>query len=103
MHVQTIKCVFNRIGMPKLLGLVKFRLTKFLKDYLLYFNFFKLFYPEIFFMNTQEFCVLGLLWQLPYLHLAVCFVFVFCQVYYLTRFNDLILLKRVGHPSKWFE
>ncbi len=40
MHAQTIKCVFNRIGMPKLLGLVKFRLTNFLKDYLFYFNFF---------------------------------------------------------------
>ncbi len=27
-------------------------------------------------MNTQEFCVMGLLWQLPYyLHLAVCFCF----------------------------
>ncbi len=31
MHAETIKCVFNRIGMPKLLGLVKFRLTNFLK------------------------------------------------------------------------
>ncbi len=40
MHAQTIKCVFNRIGMPKLLGLMKFRLTNFLKDYLFYFNFF---------------------------------------------------------------
>ncbi len=60
MHAQTIKCVFNRIGMPKLLGLVKFRLTNFKK-----------------FSNTQEFCVLGLLWQIPYLHLAVCFGFWF--------------------------
>ncbi len=40
MHAQTINCVFNRIGMPKLFGLVKFRLTNFLKDYLFYFNFF---------------------------------------------------------------
>ncbi len=40
MHAQMIKCVFNRIGMPKLLGLVKFRLINFLKDYLFYFNFF---------------------------------------------------------------
>ncbi len=40
MHAQTIKCVFNRIDMPKLLGLVKFRLTNFLKDYLFYFNIF---------------------------------------------------------------
>ncbi len=40
MNAQTIKCVFNRIGMPKLLGLVKFRLTNFLKDYLFYFNLF---------------------------------------------------------------
>ncbi len=38
MHAQTIKCVFNRIGMPKLLGLVKFRLTHFLKDYLFSIN-----------------------------------------------------------------
>ncbi len=30
------------------------------------------------------------------LYLAVCFLFLFfCQIYYLTRFNDLILLKRV--------
>ncbi len=36
MHAQTIKCVFNRIGMPKLLGLVKFRLTNFLKDSVLF-------------------------------------------------------------------
>ncbi len=41
MHAQTIKCVFNRIGMPKLLGLVKFRLTNFLKDYPFYFNILK--------------------------------------------------------------
>ncbi len=60
MHAQTIKGVLNRIGMPKLLGLVKFRLTNFLKDYLFYFNFF--FNSSIqkkIFMNTQEFCVLG--------------------------------------------
>ncbi len=42
MHAQMIKCVFNRIGIPKLLGLVKFRLTNFLKDYLFYFNIFLL-------------------------------------------------------------
>ncbi len=82
--------------MPKLLGLVKFRLTNFLKDYLFYFNFFLIvLFRKKKFMNTQELCVLGLLWQLLYLHLVVCFCFVFCQVYYLTRFNDLILLKRV--------
>ncbi len=75
MHAQTIRCVFNRIGMPKLLGLVKFRLTNFLKDYLFYFNFFKYFYSEKIFKNTQKFCILGLLWQLPYFHLAVCFCF----------------------------
>ncbi len=64
MHTQMIKCVSNMIGMPKLLGLVKFRLTNFKKDYLFYFNFF--FNSSIqkkIFMNTQEFCVLGLLWQ----------------------------------------
>ncbi len=37
MHTQTIKCVFNRIGMPKLLGLVKFSL----KDSVLFQYFFK--------------------------------------------------------------
>ncbi len=77
MHTQTIKCVFNRIGMPKLLGLVKFRLTNFLKDYLFYFNILKkivLFRKNIH-EHTQEFCVLGLLGQLPYLHLAVFFCF----------------------------
>ncbi len=42
MHAQTIKCGFNRIGMPKLLGLVKFKLTNLLKDYPFYFNFFLL-------------------------------------------------------------
>ncbi len=64
--------------MPKLFGLVKFRLTNFLKDYLFYFNFFKnSSIQKKIFMNTQEFCVLGLLWQLPYLHLAVCFCFCF--------------------------
>ncbi len=69
MHAQTIKCIFNRVGMPKLLGLVK-------KDYLFYFNLFlNSSIQKNIFRNTQEFCVLGLLWQLPYLHLAVCFCF----------------------------
>ncbi len=88
MHAQTIKCVFNRIGMPKLLGLVKFRLKLFKRLSVLFqFFFFNSSIQKKRFTNTQEFCVLGLLWQLPYLHLAVCF----CQVYYLTRFNDLII------------
>ncbi len=58
MHAQTIKCVFNRIGMPKLLGLVKFRLTNFFKHYLFYFNFFLIVqFRKKIFMNTQEFCL----------------------------------------------
>ncbi len=60
--------------MSKLLGLVKFRLTNFLKDYLFYFFFYISIQKKIF-RNMQEFCVLGLLWQLPYLHLEVCFCF----------------------------
>ncbi len=76
MHTQKIKCVFNRIGMPKLLGLVKFRLTNFLKDYLFYFNIIlNSSIQKKIFRNTQEFCVLGLLWQLPYLHLTFCYCF----------------------------
>ncbi len=51
--------VFNRIGMPKLLGLVKFRLTNFLKDYLFYFNFFKivLFRKKKIYEHTRVLCL----------------------------------------------
>ncbi len=55
MHTQTIKCVFNRIGMPKLLGLVKFRLTNFLKDYLLFFLNSSI--QKKIFMNTRVLCL----------------------------------------------
>ncbi len=88
MHAQTIKCVFNRIGMPKLLGLVKFRLTIFLKDYLFYFNIKKkkvLFRKK--YLRTHKSSVSWVcFWQLPYLHLAFVFVFVF------TRFTIWLFL-----------
>ncbi len=71
------RCTHKRSSVPKLLGLVKFRLTNFVKrlSVLFQFFFFNSSIQKKIFMNTQEFCVLGLLWQLPYLHLAVCFYF----------------------------
>ncbi len=82
MHTQTIKCVFNRIAVPKLLGLVKFRLTNFLKDSVLYLFFLIVLFRKKFFTNTQEFCVLGSALVTALFTFSSCWFF-FCFVFFL--------------------